>query len=90
MLCNYIFQNIIILFSFILFWYFVMRKEPLIVKQDKNKGGFFNGINSWTNTQGWLGLIFGIIYSIISLFEKIPSLSIILSIFGINICNYSS
>ncbi len=79
----------IILFLLLLFWIFVLRKELLITKQEKNKSGIYNAINSLTNTQGWIIIIFIPILIIISIVEEWPSLSIIFNIFGISICDYN-
>lgn len=85
-MCNYIFQNLIILIVVFIFGFFSMRKKNLRFKPDKTKGNIYNGIESWSNTQGWILLIFIPIFVLVSLVEKWAPFTIILNSFGMGFC----
>jgi hypothetical protein len=85
-MCNYILQNVIILILLFIFWFLSMRNKSLRFKPDKTKGNVYNGVESWSNTQGWILLIFVPILVIVSLFERWAPITIILNSLGIEFC----
>lgn len=67
-----------------LFWYFLMRKELFIFNFKTEEK--VDPIQSWTNTQGWIFVIFTPIFVIFSLYEKWLPISMLLEYLDISLC----
>lgn len=89
MICNYLIQNIVVLSWVIIYWFFFLRKSSFLSKYNKKKSVIWNIIDSNSLTWGWGAFLVSLIIIVFSIIDKLPTLSIILSVFGINICNYS-
>ncbi len=84
MLCNYIFQNLVLLLGIFIYLFFMLKN--MSKKIDYTKTKFEDLYEIWRNYHGWKFIIGSVLTISFSLYGKIPSISIILNIFGIKTC----